>query len=87
MNIVGYTYRADTYCPPCTLALVKEDGSDADRHGLPLDPDRAIDVLGERRFGEKYEDARNWDTDDFPKVVFGDQVEDGERCGKCGGEL
>lgn len=33
------------------------------------------------------EDEYSYDTDDFPKVVFADQVEDTERCGVCRDEI
>jgi len=29
------------------------------------------------------EDEYSWDSDDFPKVVFADQMEDEEYCGVC----
>lgn len=29
------------------------------------------------------EDEYSWDSDDFPKVVFADQIEDTEYCGMC----
>jgi hypothetical protein len=29
------------------------------------------------------EDQYSWDSDDFPKVVFADQVEEKEYCGNC----
>jgi hypothetical protein len=29
------------------------------------------------------EDEYSWDSDDFPKVIFADQVEDKEYCGNC----
>lgn len=29
------------------------------------------------------EDEYSWDSDDFPKVVFADQIEDREFCGLC----
>lgn len=29
------------------------------------------------------EDEYSWDSDDFPKVIFADQIEDKEYCGRC----
>lgn len=33
------------------------------------------------------EDEYSWDSDDFPKVIFSDQVEDTEYCGTCHEEI
>ncbi len=30
------------------------------------------------------EDPYSYDSDDFPKLIFSDQIENKERCGKCG---
>ena len=85
-DVVGYVYRADTYCPAHTLALLlASEGIEG--HGLSHRPTEAIDRLGVSRLGgTAYEDERNWDSDDFPKVIFRDATEDG-RCGTCGRTL
>jgi len=33
------------------------------------------------------EDEYSWDSDDFPKLIFADQIEDNEYCGKCGDKI
>jgi len=32
-------------------------------------------------------DEYSWDSDDFPKVIFSDQIEDREFCGTCHKEI
>lgn len=89
-DVVAYTYDADTYCPDCTLALVKA------RHPLdyPLSStvqasDTAEDILRtvakSLRLGN--EDESSYDSDDFPKVVFSSQIDEPEHCGRCGEEI
>ncbi len=83
-DVVAYTFHADIYCPEhCLERLLKDEGLEG--HGLSLIPTEAIERLGVSRFGgEKYDDGEhNWDSDEFPKVVFRDQLEAGEHC--CAG--
>jgi len=37
--------------------------------------------------GIDLENEYSWDSDDFPKVVFADMVEDKENCGTCHKEI
>ena len=89
--IVGYTFRADIYCPSCTLAAVKR----AHLLDYPLAStigphDDAEDILRTVAKSLKldHEDEHGFDSGVFPKVIFADQVEDdSERCGACGESL
>ncbi len=87
MQVAAYTYRADIICPECTLETLLGERN-IEGHGLSHVPSEAIDRLGVSEFGgEKYSDERNWDSDDFPKVVFSSQIEDDEYCGICHREI
>lgn len=78
-DIVGYSYRADTYGPECIMATV---------NGLTVDhaaetAERDLDVLAQE-IGIDRQDERSFDSWDFPKVIFRDQLPAEEHCGSCG---
>ena len=88
--IVGYTYKADNYCPGCIMKVL-DTGEDGEFDGWALADDVRMDVednLDEiaAHFTIDRNDEYSFDTDYFPKVIFRHQVED-DRCGSCGGEL
>lgn len=77
--IVGYTYNADTYCPThAVFALPTGPGQAYD--GWALAPDATVlspeDNLDEiaAAFGINRSDEHTFDSDDFPKVIFGYQA-------------
>lgn len=76
-DIVAYIYRADMYCSMCIVEQVT-DGVVYD-----LNTAVALGALADQR-GIDREDERSYDSGDFPKVVFADQIEDDEYCGACG---
>lgn len=50
----------------------------------------ALDLLGrfELPFGAWREQREHeWDSDDFPKVMYADMLADGDCCGRCGSEF
>lgn len=73
-DIVAYTYQADVHCPECIAQMF--GGSILDSAETMLD--RAAESAGIDRYDES-----SYDSDDFPKVVFCDQVESTEYCGTC----
>jgi hypothetical protein len=75
-DVVGYAYQADIWCPEC-IAKKFAPGQQA--------TEAALDHAAEQRGIDRYDEA-TFDSDDFPKVVFRDQVED-EACGRCGRPL
>jgi hypothetical protein len=79
-DIVAYTYRAENLCPHCIMAKFNSDGR------LGTDVETVLDwhagVSGIDRG-----DERTFDSGDFPKVVFGSQIESDERCNGCGESL
>jgi len=93
-DIVAYTYRAETLCPGCTLDALNVP------HSLRAEQsvESILEMLADAQ-GVNWQDAHSFDSDDFPKVVFADQIEDcgtegctPESCGNatcdnCGEEL
>lgn len=81
-DIVAYTYCADNYCGDCVIDKLD------DRYDIPIanTVEDALYTIGYANGYDRDEEA-TYDSDDFPKVVFRDQLEDGEVCGKCGKEL
>lgn len=93
-DIAGYTFRADEYCPDHIVEQL--DGQ------APVPANEAedkLDYLGVM-LGINREDERSYDSGDFPKVIFADQVHDvctagndyqpgqcGDCCGSCGKQL
>jgi hypothetical protein len=92
-DVVGYVFRADTYCPACTVAALPTGPGEAfDGWALApgADPMTPEDNLREiaYAFGIDIDDEATYDSDDFPKVLFRDQAsENDDRCGGCGAEL
>lgn len=96
--IVGYTYRADNYCPPCIVEQLRAGGF-TKIAPTSIGVDQELDNVAER-FDIDRTDERSFDSGDFPKVIFGNQVHDGchaangyepgqcaDRCGGCGEHL
>ncbi len=98
MHITGYTYRAATYCGPCTIAHLPTgpgeafDGWDFTTTDLGrverypparLTTEANLDELA-ATFGFDRYDEWSYDSDDFPKVIFSIDVVEFE-CEGCGG--
>jgi hypothetical protein len=88
MFVVGYTYRADLICPACVVdtyrARRRADGAQLDSIDATTRPAESfLDDYAAWRGIDRYCES-SFDSDDFPKVVFRDQVEDGDTCGECG---
>lgn len=90
-DIVGYTFRADLYCPYHIVAQLPT-GPDEAFDGWALAPGVGMTVeenLNEiaYAFGFDRGDEASFDSGDFPKVVFRDALGDDDRCGECHTEL
>lgn len=88
MGIIGYTFKAENFCPDCIIDQ------------LPTGPDEAYDgwALAEGvrmpveanlneiayAFGIDRNDESTFDSGDFPKVILSSES---EYCGACGGGL
>lgn len=98
-NIVAYTFQAANYCPDCIRDAVKSryplDYPLADSIG-PFDTTedilgtvaKSLNLCGNRPAGtfDRY-DEHSFDSGEFPKVVFGSQVDEPETCETCGEEF
>lgn len=88
-DIVAYTLNADLYCPDCVLdVLPTGEGQAYDGWALapgadPMTTEANLDEIA-AAFGIDREDEHTFDSNEFPKVVFGDQVESDDHCGSCG---
>ncbi len=84
-DVVGYAYKADTYCPHCLVTAM-------DGRGLWTPPDGGNEYLEEMlsrtsvSLGIDRFDESSYDSGDFPKVIFRDQAAD-DRCSECGARL
>lgn len=85
-QVCGYTYRAAEYCPAHAVAAVlAHEGLEG--HGLAPNPHMALNRLASS-FGVNRADEYSFDSDDFPKVIFGYQAEDADSvCETCGEPL
>lgn len=83
--IVGYSYKAATYCPEHLIELLLVNGQLS-----PAARDMNVeDVLNQLAAveGVDRDDERSFDSGDFPKVVLSVQLEDGETCDWDGHEI
>ena len=89
-DVVGYVFKADTYCPEHVIAKLPVGPSEdfdgwALAHGVTMTTEENLDEIA-YAFGIDREDERSFDSDYFPKVVFRDAAEDSQ-CGECGAFL
>lgn len=82
-EVCGYSYKAAEYCPAHAVeAFLIHEGLEG--HGLSYIPEEALDLMARFR-GINREDEYSFDSDDFPKAIFGYQAEDaGSHCETCG---
>jgi hypothetical protein len=78
-TVVAYTYAADIICPACAI-LAFTPGCFEPLPGVTAE--QVLDAVAVNR-GIDRTDEWTFDSDDFPKIVFADQVEPSERCGSC----
>lgn len=83
--IVGYSYKAATYCPEHLIELMVQNGT-ASPGARGMAPEDVLDQLAAGE-GIEREDEHSFDSDDFPKVVLDVQLQDGESCDWNGHKL
>lgn len=67
-DIVGYTYKADLYCPKCILAVMW-NGSTVERAKYESqDAEDSLEVVADA-LGIDRDDESSFDSGKFPKVV------------------
>lgn len=73
-DIAGYTYQAENYTPEKLIdALVAAGLVDLDS-AAQWSPERILDTLAQAR-GIDRQDQHSFDSGDFPKVIFVDQLD------------
>jgi uncharacterized alpha/beta hydrolase family protein len=90
-SVVGYQLRADQYCLDCiedeTIKVVnnwtKIDKSIFDNENV-IDSEDMLDIIA-KKIGIERMDEYTFDSWDFPKVIFADQIDDEniDYCGEC----
>lgn len=90
--VVAYTYAAEVYCRGCmreAAAFELAGPGEAAFMGRASDGDDVEGFLDRWAARDGVNRGVEWsfDSDDFPKVVFADQVGDRETCGGCFGEI
>ena len=86
-DIVGYTYKADHYCPSHIVERLPTGPSEdfdgwALAHGVTMTAEENLDEIAVA-FGIDRGDEASFDSGYFPKVVFRDQTDDDTVCGVC----
>lgn len=90
-SIAAYMYAAELVCPDCITVIATEqiekldEGASA-RGTCDGFPDQLV-ARWARRANIDINDEHSYDSDTFPKVVFADQVDEGETCARCHEEL
>ena len=85
-DIVAYVYNAEILCRPCMrykAAFLNEAiGINSEFVGVEKLLDNWAKAAEINR-----EDESSFDSDEFPKVVFLDQIGESETCDNCGEEI
>jgi hypothetical protein len=89
-DVVAYTFHAALVCPGCIVgAVAKAEADNPLGVGVPAGlTAEKLAILAER-LGVDRMDESSYDSGDFPKVVFRDQLADAdlEGCEVCGADL
>jgi hypothetical protein len=78
-DIAGYMFQADIVCPDCVVGAYNGNSNDYDAETM-------LGILAGNLGIERYDES-SFDSDEFPKVVFVDNITEGDVCGECGEEL
>lgn len=84
-EIIGYTFDADQFHPNCLIS-----GMVLARELSPAALDMSNEAVLDQHAGAlgiDREDEHSFDSSEFPKVIFADQVTEDDICGHCGNEL
>lgn len=80
-TITAYTFNAEQYHPHCLISALVLD-RELSPAALDMGNERALDQHAAAN-GIDRTDESSFDSSEFPKVVFADQVETDEVCGHC----
>lgn len=93
MIVVAYAYKADVWCGGCIVDEVCKDQG-IEPFDTFIGSELALDKIAENisyseKMGTEFDryDERTFDSDEFPKVIFQDQIEDHEYCCSCHSEI
>ncbi len=88
-RIAGYTYKADTYCPGHIVGQLTTNPGDIhhEEHLVEDNVEEHLALLAKLKGIKDLTDEYSYDSDDFPKVFFADQVSSETRCAVCNIEL
>ena len=83
-SIAAYTFQADIFCSECIV------GEITDVHGEDVNPcvrdhedvEGVLDCIA-REMSINRMDESSFDSDDFPKVIFSEDVSIGDICSGC----
>lgn len=84
-DIVGYTFKADTYCPEhIEDAMTATEAYDGWKlaESVIMSTEDSLDEIA-TAFGIDRENEASFDNEKFPKVIFRDQADD-SFCSVCG---
>lgn len=76
-DIAGYTYRADNYRPTDLIELLIAEGT-ASPGARSMTVESALDQIASANAVDRY-DERSFDSSEFPKVIFVDQLTEDDR--------
>jgi hypothetical protein len=79
---VAYVYQADLYCPNCILPALGVPAGDLGRAEVEQRLEDVSHDFDINRYREESYDSR-----DFPKVAFLEDLDCGDRCAGCGARL
>lgn len=88
-TIVGYTYRAENYCPDHIVAQLTANPGNSGHATARIgggeieNVDAHLDLLA-RVAGINRKDEDTFDSGDFPKIIYVDQLDEAEACGVGG---
>lgn len=91
-DVAGYMYRGDLYCPDHIVDTYRRDrrsgGHQLDSIAAPgtVDTETWLDERAAMRGINRY-DETTFDSGQFPKIIFDDQVEETDCCAECGEPL
>ena len=76
-DIVAYDYQSDRYTPKAILVILNDHGlaSAYARFVGPEDTEETLDEIASANAIDRYAE-NTYDTDEFPKVVFRDQLQE-----------
>lgn len=87
-HVVGYDFQAQRWCYECVLEAVIQSMPNDIRARFEMDDDAGVSLGTFARFmGIDREREDTYDSDEFPKVVWSESLEPGERCAGCGEPL